>query len=143
MSAIIYCELSEYHLAQFVNLRHDNEWISKYLFPSLRGNEFSPLRKADQDSRTVPVPLMTSDQGDFRVLQRIFRDGILHAWNGFWKSKYFEGAQIYLKDPTPGNVKDSSYYGERPAKDGRDLLVVHVVEPHWLKSKILTLEKKS
>ena len=56
--------------------------------------------------------------------------------------KDFKGAQIYFKDPTPGDVKDTSYHGERPAKDGRDLLVVQVVELHRLrieKVKVLSL----
>ena len=57
--------------------------------------------------------------------------------------KDFKGAQIYFKDPTPGDVKDSGYYGERPAKDGRDLLVVQVVEPHRLKIQMLMLEEKN
>ena len=47
--------------------------------------------------------------------------------------KDFKSAQIYFKDPTPGDVKDTSYHGERPAKDGRDLLVVQVVELHRLR----------
>ena len=47
--------------------------------------------------------------------------------------KYFEGAQIYFKDPTPGDVKGSGYHGERPAKNGRGLFVVQVVELHRLR----------
>ena len=44
--------------------------MNKYkLVSPLRRNELSPLRKADQDSRTVPLPLMTSDEEDFRVFQ--------------------------------------------------------------------------